>query len=166
MERVVSSLKKVIYPISIGLLSVGVSVLAAMMFLTASDVTLRYVFNSPISGAFDLTSYMMVILVGFGFAYCAVKKGHVRVDLVVERLPLRTQAIIDSITGLMVFFLLVMLTWQGFRHMIATHHSGVTSAVLHIPVYPFAGLVGLGFASFTLVVLVDLIEVIGKAVRR
>ena len=39
---------------------------ALMMFITAADVLLRYIFNRPISGTMELTSYMMAVVVGFG----------------------------------------------------------------------------------------------------
>ena len=47
---------------------VGAGVLVLMMFLSAMDVLLRYFFNSPISGAMELTQYMMLIVVVSGLA--------------------------------------------------------------------------------------------------
>lgn len=159
LNRVVSPVSKVTHRI-------GVGVLAVMMFLTAGDVTLRYVFNKPIPGSFDLTEYMMAIVVAFSLAYCAVMKGHVRVDIVVARFPQRAQAIIDIITGLISIGILSLITWQCFVHMKALSASKVTSSVLYIPSFPFAGLVGFGSALFTLVLLTNLIDYLYQAVRR
>ena len=49
-------------------------VLAAMMFLTVSDVFLRYFLRRPILGATELTENMMVCLAFLGLAWCAVQE--------------------------------------------------------------------------------------------
>ena len=146
--------------------SVGVGVLAMMMLLTAGDVTLRYVFNRPIIGSYDLTEYMMAIVVSFGLAYCAFLKGHVRVDLIVSHLPQRLQAAIDSITGLFGFILFSIITWQSFVYMKLLFGSGMESTVLLIPRFPFAGLVCLGSAFLTIVLLANFLEFLSQAVRK
>ena len=137
-----------------------------MMFLTASDVILRYVFNRPLVGAFDLTEYMMAIVVAFGLAYCAMMKGHVRVDLIVERFPQRAQAVIDSVTGLLSLGLFSLITWQCFVNIKLQFDSGVTSTVLLIPVFPFVGMVGIGSALLSLILLIDFLESLSRAVMQ
>jgi TRAP-type C4-dicarboxylate transport system permease small subunit len=166
LSRVAGLLNKVICPVVELLHTVGMGVLALMMLLTASDVILRYAFNRPIVGAYDLTEYMMAIVVSFGLAYCAFMKGHVRVDLVVSHLPQRLQAVIDSITGLLSVFLFAVITWQSFVYMLALFHSGLESTVLLIPRFPFTGLVCLGSAFLTLVLLVDFIDFLSRVVRK
>jgi TRAP-type C4-dicarboxylate transport system permease small subunit len=136
------------------------------MFLTAADVVLRYAFNRPIVGSYDLTEYMMAIMVSFGLAYCAFLKGHVRIDLLVGHLPPRFQAGIDSVTGLLGFLLFCLITWQSFVYMQLLSASGLESTVLLIPRYPFAGLVCLGSAFMTLILLSDFLESLAAAVKR
>lgn len=166
LSRAADSLNRVVRPLGGALHSVGIGVLVVMMFLTASDVTLRYVFNRPIAGAFDLTEYMMAIVVAFGLAYCAVKKGHVKVDLVVSRLPQRAQAIIDSITGFLSLGLFSLITWQCCLHIKVQFAEGVSSTVLHIPAFPFVAVVALGSALLTLVLLTDFLDFLSQAVRQ
>ena len=69
-----------------------------MVLTTVVDVFLRYLFNSPILGSYELTEFMMAILVFGSVAYTMVVKGHVTVDLVITRLPARAQAILECIT--------------------------------------------------------------------
>lgn len=166
LSKAADSLNRVVRPASGAIHSVGVGVLALMMLLTASDVTLRYVFNRPIVGAFDLTEYMMPIVVAFGLAYCAVMKGHVRVDLVVARFPQRAQAIIDSITGLLGLGLFSLITWQCCVYIKVLFDSKLASAVLLIPAFPFVGVVAFGSALLTLVLLADFLDFLSQAVRR
>ena len=151
-------------PISVVLQGVGAGVLTVMMLLTASDVALRQ-FKFPIMGMIDITAFLMAILVSFGLAYCAIRKGHVQVELIVERLPRRVQAIIDTITTLLGLGLCILITWQSFVNMVSLYTSGATSWTLNIIVFPFAGLVAFGFAWFTLVLLADFLNAIARVVK-
>ena len=163
-NRASDSLYNIVRPVSTGLQGVGAGVLAVMMFLTASDVILRK-FKIPIMGTDDITAFMMAILISFGLAYCAIRKGHVRVDLIVEHLPSRAQAIIDTITSLLGFGLCTLITWQSFANMVSVYNSGATSWTLNIIAFPFAGLVAFGFVWFTLVLLADFINAISRVVK-
>ncbi|MCJ7769830.1 MAG: TRAP transporter small permease [Dehalococcoidales bacterium] len=163
-DKTSDSLYKVVRPVSTVLQGVGAGVLAAMMFLTASDVTLRQ-FKLPIMGTDDITAFLMAILISFGLAYCAIKKGHIQVELIVEHLPSRVQAVIDSITTLLGFGLCTLITWQSFANMVSVYHSGATSWTLNIIAFPFAGLVAFGFIWFTLVLLADFLNAISKVVK-
>jgi TRAP-type C4-dicarboxylate transport system permease small subunit len=166
LSKAAESLNKLVHPAVRALHGAGVGVLAVMMVLTAADVTLRYVFNRPIVGSLDLTEYMMAIVVSFSLAYCAFLKGHVRVDLIVDHLPQRLQAVIDSITCLLGVFLFSLITWQGFVYVGILIDSGVKSTVLLIPRFPFVGLVCLGSGFLTLVLLANFLEFLSQAVRK
>ena len=166
LSRAANSLNRIIRPIVGVVHGVGLCVLGLMMLLTASDVTLRYVFNKPIEWAFEMTVYMMAIVVAFAVAYCATQKGHVRVDVVVERLPQRAQAIIDGITGFFSLGLVSLISWQCFINIQGQYIQNVESANLHIPTYPFVALVALGIACFTLVLLADLLKFLSQAVKK
>lgn len=166
LSKAADSLNKLVYPAARVLHSAGVGILALLMLLTAGDVTLRYVFNRPIVGSFDLTEYMMAIVVSFGLAYCAFFRGHVSVDIIVSRLPQRIQAAIDSITSLLSIILFTLITWQGYVYMKLLFDSGLESTVLLIPRFPFAGLVCLGSAFLTIVLLANFFEFLSQAVRK
>jgi len=159
VNRVVSLISRVINSMA------GV-VLVAMMFLTAMDVLLRYIFNRPISGSMELTKYMLVIVVTFGLAYCAILKRHVRVEFLLSRFSPRTQAVINSITHLLSFGLFSLITWRSILYAGTMFDDAVTSAVLLIPVYPFVAMLALGSAMFSLVLLVDFLDYLSQAVEK
>ena len=166
LNKIVASLGRVVYRASQLLYSVGAGVLGLLMFLTGADITLRYIFNRPISGSLELTEFMMAIIVSFGIAYCAVKRGHVNVELFISRFPQRVQAVINSITGLMSLGMFVLMTWQLVAHTMEQYGSKVTSTVLYIPAYPFVGLVTLGSALLCVVLLLDFFDYLSKAMKR
>jgi len=87
--------------------------LALMMFLTVSDVILRYVFRMPLSWSYELTEVFLLVIVFLGFAYLGVKKGNVAVTVVTSHLPEKAQNILGFVTSLISLILLVFITWQG-----------------------------------------------------
>lgn len=166
LSWVAGSLNRVVRPVSRVIHSVGMSVLAAMVFLTFADVSLRYAFNRPIPGTLGITEYMMVIIISLCIPYCALVKGNVRVDLVVSRFRKRSQVIIGVITGLLGLGLYSLMAWQCFLNIKEQFVVGLVSMVLRIPVFPFAAVVTFGIAVLCLVLLIDFLDLLSQEVRK
>jgi len=162
----VDSLNKVTGLVARILLLMGASILSVMMFLTMADVVLRYVFGSPVSGAYEMTQYMMAIVIPFGIVYCAHEKGHVSVDVLFDLLPKRIQGVFSCITSLIVIVLFILIAWQNVLFVHETYESGLTSAVLYIPSYPFVGTIALGFVALCLVLLADFLTILLETVSK
>jgi TRAP-type C4-dicarboxylate transport system permease small subunit len=165
LYKATGALNRVVALISRYINSVAAGILIAMMFLTAADVLLRYLFNRPISGSFEITEYMMAIIVSFGLAHCAIQKGHVRVDLVLSRFTPKGQAVISSFMYLLSFVFFVLVTWQSLLYIGKIFKSHLTSAVLLIPNFPFVALLAIGIAVFSLVLLVDFLDYLSQVVK-
>ena len=58
--------------------------LLAMMLLTTTDVFFRFFFDSPILGSIELVEILMVTVAGLSLAWCTLKSGHIRVDLLIS----------------------------------------------------------------------------------
>jgi TRAP-type C4-dicarboxylate transport system permease small subunit len=144
------------------LLAAAVVALAAMMLLIAMDVLLRYLLNSPIPGAFELTEYLMAVLVPFSIAFCAEQKRHVAVDFVYARFTKRTRDFVDLLTCVITILFLSVIVWQSVLYVGDQFASRVTSAVLKIPAYPFVVPITIGLAVFTLVLCAELYESLTK----
>ena len=144
------------------LIALGATMLALMMLLTALDVGLRYVFNRPLSGAFELVEYMMAILVPFSIAYCAQQKEHVGVDLVIGRFSRKVRTVVDIITTFITLIFVIIVAWQNVLYFFEVKDSGLTSSVLLIPAYPFIAPTALAFATFALILVVHLIELLSE----
>jgi len=144
------------------LIAIGATMLALMMFLTASDVGLRYVFNRPLSGAFELVGYMMAILVPFSIAYCGHKNEHITVDLFMDRFSRKTRSIANIITTFITMLFVIAIAWQNVLYFFEVKDSGLTSSVLLIPEYPFIAPIAIAFATFALILFVRLIELFSE----
>ena len=151
---------KILRPPSVVFLKAGGWTLAGMMVLTAADVFLRAVFNSPITGAIDITVCLMPILTISGLAFVSITRTHINADILVRKLSPRTQKVIETITTFLSFVFCLLVSWQSFLNMKAVSDQGVTTGVLPIPVYPFVGLVGVGMLLVTVALLKDFFALI------
>jgi TRAP-type C4-dicarboxylate transport system permease small subunit len=135
-----------------------------MMLLVAGDIVLRAAWR-PIPGTYDVVGFIGAVLVSFSIAYCAVKKGHISVELLVARFPQRAQAIISTFTGVLSLGIFALITWQCLVLAKDMWQVGQVSMSAHIPFYPYIYGVAFGCALLCLVILVDLGKSLTEAVR-
>ncbi len=141
-------LSRAMFQITRAMAFFGGIVLAAMMFLTAADVILRYIFNAPITSAYELTELMMAIVVFFGMAYVSMRKEHIRIDFVINKFPLKGQALLDSITTFIGTCTLFVITWRLVSYSFALKAGGDVTTILRVPIYPFIWLVSISMAVY------------------
>jgi TRAP-type C4-dicarboxylate transport system permease small subunit len=136
-----------------------------MMLLTVSDVLLRYFLRRPILGATELTENMMACLAFLSLAWCAVERSHLKVDVVMIMFSSRVQAAFDSITSLLGLCLVGLIAWRGFVEATAVKELNIESSLLGIPASPFYYVMAAGFTVLWLVMVVQFIEDLGRAVK-
>ena len=156
---------KIIESISQAVNTVATGVLAAMVALTAADVFLRYAFRRPILGTTELTEFGVLVLGFLGLAWCAVKGGHLKVDLVMSRFSPRLQAIVNSFTYLAGLVVCIIIAWRSFLEAMELKRLNLVSDHLEVPHFPFYLVLALGVALLCLVMLTHLIQNVTKAVK-
>ncbi len=67
-------------------ITVSAAIIGSMMLITTVDVVLRYVFNRPLPGIFILCEMLMVCAVYLSIAYIQQQEGHVRVDIIIDKI--------------------------------------------------------------------------------
>jgi TRAP-type C4-dicarboxylate transport system permease small subunit len=175
-SKFVTSLSKVVDSISKWGLTLACIFLAAMMFLTFFDVISTQlgkwsVINSvtgffrPIIGGQELMELMLLLMVSFGLAYCAVLKGHIRVDLIMQYASRKVNLWFDILAYGVSFIFFVFITWQSFVYGLNNITDGNVSTVLTIPMPPFNFLVTIGAALVALVFLRDFLKSIDEVTR-
>jgi TRAP-type C4-dicarboxylate transport system permease small subunit len=164
LQKMEGFLTKLNRPLVLFVKYVALWILALMMFLTFTDVLLRYIFNRPVPGGTELIEFMMGIVVTFCVAYTAHKKSHIGVDLVLERLSQRTRRLIGCVTSFLALILFVLICWQTILLIFEDYHSGLESAVLYLPVYPFITTVAVGLVILCLILLAESLNLLGKVV--
>jgi TRAP-type transport system small permease protein len=159
LTKIVGYLTKIVNPLSgiIGLTIASV-MLASMMFLTFFDVAGRFILNKPIAGSLELTEYCMALLVSFGIGYTALRKGHIRVDLLLQYTSRKATLWFDIFAYGISCFFYVFIAWQTWLYAMAKVASKMTSSVLLIPIFPFAFAISVGAAFLVLVFLRDFLK--------
>ena len=141
----------------------GMSLILPLMLLTTGDVIGRGFFRKPIPGAFELSEYLLAVLILLGAAYTQQVKGHVGVDFITSRLSPRLRKICQIITTLLSLFIIAIVVWQGFLQGMSER---TVSEILRIPQYPFRLLIAIGGFLLWLELWIDLVSLIGGRVRR
>jgi len=157
-----TAIKKWIQRINFYVCLVGMFLLIPMMLLTTADVIGRAAWAWPIPGAVELSSYMLAVFILLGVAYTHQVKGHVRVTMLVSRLPERSRLVLDIITTLLSLFILSILAWQGWEVGI---EKRIVSDMLRIPQLPFRLLVSVAGVFICLELLIDISESVRKLIR-
>ena len=141
---------------------IGMVLLIPMMLLTSGEVLGRAFWDKPIPGTLELSSYMLAIFILLGVAYTQQVKGHVRVEMLISRLPERVRAGLDVLTNLLCLFILVILAWQGW---VLGIQEKTVSDMLRIPQWPFRLLVSVAAVLLFLEFALDLAAALKKLVR-
>lgn len=165
LTRVGLFLEKAVFPVSRFMLRIGQFTLVFMVLLTVTDVFLRYIFNRPILGSYELTEFMMAILVFSTIGYTMAIKGHVVVDLVFTQLPQRARDILECITSFIAFILFAIVAWRNALQAGITWERNDVTAELFIPVSPFILFVAIGVAVLSLVLFVQFVQSLSKAIK-
>ncbi len=166
LSRTGHHLERAIFPISRVLHVVAQWVIVLMVLLTVTDVLLRYVFSRPILGSYEITQFLMAMVVFASLGYTMTVKGHVCVDLITSKLPERAQAVLESVTSLLALVVFVLATWRNVLFAGTTWRRNDVSGELFIPVSPFILFVALGIAVLCLVLFVHFVQSLARAVQK
>ena len=129
----------------------------ALMLLTCADVAGRYLFNSPIWGAFELTEMMLAALIFGALPLVSLRNEHVTVDLFDPVTPdwlLHIQHVVACVIGFACTAYLAWRLWIRAGNLLA---AGETTAQLHLTIawlaYAMAVLMGLSAVAMLILAL-------------
>lgn len=128
----------------------GGYILLCMMLLTTCDVIGRYIFNAPITGAYEITEVMMVTVIFLFIGYTQAEKAHISIDLVVRLLPKKLRMTIDLITHLLSLFIIILIAWMNILRCLELMRRNEVTAILYIPVAPFVLILAIGCLVYSI----------------
>lgn len=137
-------------------------ILFMMMILTVADVIGRKLFSHSVTGAVELTEFMLVILIFFSLAQTEARDGHVKVDLILSQFGERVQAVVDMTTQFVGFLLCGLISWSTLIYAGKMRVSGEVSQDLWLPKYPFVYVVALGCGILALALLTKFLVALKK----
>lgn len=131
--------------------------LMGMILLACSNIFLRLVWL-PVKGAFELMGFFGAVVVAFSLGYTQIKRGHIAVDILVNRFPEKTRRILSAINYSICMVFFAVAAWQIARMATNLFKTGEVTETLRIIFYPFTYGVALGCFVLALVLLVDLLK--------
>lgn len=122
-----------------------------LTFLMVYEVILRYVFNRPTIWSWDVNAQLMGLIVVVGGGYALLHKGHVSVDILVNRLSTRRRTLLDVIMGIFLIGGVGLLLWRvslGAWNsvMLREHYTSTWAPVI----YPFKVVMVVGIGTMLL----------------
>nr|BBJ04182.1 membrane protein [Marinobacter nauticus] len=111
--------------------------LLAMVFIGALDVVLSRGLNLSVVGAREITELLMVAAALLGMALSQQRREHVRVTLLIDRLPPAVQGWLDRFSLLLSMQLMLAISVYGFHSTFQSFQSGEFSpGSLAVPIWP------------------------------
>ncbi len=161
----VKNFEKFVHSLALRTAQASQVILVFVMLIIVVNVISRRVLLKPISGTVELVEMSGAMLLAMSVAYTAVMKGHIMVDVLVERFPPRIQASVGVVVNAIALFFSYLLARETFVFAARMMKRGYTTSQLLIPIAPSIYLVGFGFTMLALVLLKDLIKSVGVVLK-
>jgi len=135
--------------------------LVGAMLIVVTSVTARSLLNIGIIGSSEVMELMMAIVVAFALAYTALRKGHVKVDIIVSRFSVRIRAIVSIAISFLTLAIFGLMS-AGTAQLVYEKGLREFSETLDVPYFPFRSVFILGLLLFSLSYIFDIFEGIKK----
>ncbi len=96
----------------IGTIVGGFLIFAAALVVTL-ELILRNIFNISMGGADEISTYLFAVAVAWGLPHVMLSDGNVRIEALVEKIPLVLRGWILRLGNLIVVFFLAILAWRA-----------------------------------------------------
>lgn len=163
MKGLARGIERIARPVTGYMSSLGALALLLMMLWTVTDVVLRFLFNRPVLGSYEIVEYSMVVFVFMAFAYAQFCKAHIRVPVLLERLGPRGRSLLEAINSVIALLMGAVMTWGALLQSISQYNDHVTSSVLMIPKWPFEVVTFIGLFAFCVAKVADVLMDISVA---
>ncbi|GAB3815887.1 hypothetical protein GCM10028820_14220 [Tessaracoccus terricola] len=114
-------------------------VLVMLVGITILGVVMRYVLRQPLPWLIEMQLAGMVwvafLAAAMGFRY----KAHVAIEIIIDLLPARAQAVAEVVIGIIVYALLGFLFYSCLAYLQNFVTSGRSTPILRIPYYLIYG---------------------------
>ena len=127
----------------------GTWLIVFLMVLIISDVAYRTLAGKSILGAYNLAELIMVGIVFLSLAYAQKQRGHVRMEVVVDRLREKAQQLTEIAAFFLSLAICALIFYQSILEaLLAVDINLITSGIVQWPAWPFKIVVAFGFFLF------------------
>lgn len=145
---------------------VAAIIMFMMMALTLTDVLGRYLFSTPIKGAFELTEIMLAAVIFLGLPIVTAANDHISVDILDSFLSDQIKKIQSFFISLINIAAFIIFSWVLWKHAFKLLDYGDSSSILKIPYSWLAFLMSIVTTYAALILIVQFfLNLLSKARR-
>ncbi len=141
------------------LMVVGSIAVLLLMSIATVNAFLRIPFiKATWRGAYETVGFLGAIIIAFALGYTQKRKDHIVVDILTEKFSKPVVKVLDGISYFVMMIFFAIVSWQVFIWGMKISRSGEVSETLKIIFHPFVYCVSLGFAVFSLTLILDFMK--------
>jgi len=107
----------------------------------------RYLFNSPLPDAFDISRLTLAVAIVWGLASVAYRGSHIKVDLLAQAVRPSVRRWLDVAAWLVLLIFTGALVWKIGERVMSQFPGGEVTMDLRLPHWPFLGAIVLGLIA-------------------
>ncbi len=116
-----------------------------IMLAVGTDVVMRYFFGKPMIWVGEISEYSLLFITFLGAAWLLKKEGHIKMDLVLNRLGPRAQATLNLITSIISAIVCLIIVFYSARATLEAFQTGYfLAAALDVPMGPLLLIIPIG----------------------
>jgi C4-dicarboxylate transporter DctQ subunit len=156
-EKIWSALDKTITAMMV----LGAAIIIIDMLAVSVDVILRYTLDITYTGLFEIMEYSLLWITFLATAWLLKINGHIRLDLILDRLNPRRKVITNIVTSVICEILMGILIWYSIKLIVNDIVYGTyLSTVLQPIKWPIEIIIAIGYILLFIVMLRRIIELV------
>lgn len=157
--------RKIIQGLNKSLFYLATLPLAIMMVTTVIDVIGRY-FRHPLPGTVEINELMLALVCAWCWAHVQAKKGHISIDLLVNKMSRRGRDIANLLMSLVALTIIGLIAWRAIPSTLFAFRVKEWTDLLSIPTWPFRAMLFLGALCLSLQLVLDIVDYSRGLVRQ
>lgn len=122
----------------------------ALMMLVIANAASRFLFNAPVSGAFEITESMLTVLIFLSLALTQYEGGHIRVVLLTQKLSPALRRLARGLAALLGAVFFAWCTKAGWDFAMKSYAINEQQwGAIRYPLYPIKFVIFAGLALLT-----------------
>ena len=121
--------------------------LILMMSVTLLDVFMRYAFNNPIRGAYEMVEAMMLVFVFNGMSTAFLQRRNIVIDLIDSFAPRFVVAALIRLADVLTVATVVMFAYAMLKPALQSYNYGEVKLELQVPIWWFWAVALIGIAG-------------------
>ena len=134
--NVLSTLEKLFVRIDELLVLAGGVLIFLFMLTVIVDVSGRYLFAKPLPGTLEIGEAVLAFAIFLSLAYVLMRDQHIRVTVLLERVPIRWRAWFAILALVAGFFLMFLIAWQSLPFAIHSYQIKERGLCFPLPLFP------------------------------